>query len=451
MTAVISIFRACRAFLACSIFALLVVPVTASVLLSVDEALELVSRSRAMVEERGLTGHSNLDMIRGDILARMGASIEVEARAEQGGEPTGALRVRYAVLQGTTVAGDEVVRAIDELPILAVAATQAVGETRIKNAAELRLTAARKSLNEALGYYAEWVPVIEAFGLDASAARAEAIRRLGERADQLSSFLKVTRQDRTQLARLLATTPEYSAAKLRALELDQRIDVTVNSLRTVADYLRDLGVDTSDYQKLLVQVTGNVSDAGLDTTVISALISDWYETAVEWGFEEGPRLFVFGAHAQKLRLARDVGEVKEEAGRRGALAGRRAVVVGGARTPFLKAFTHFTTMDSIALADAGYESIMINCNPETVSTDYDTSDRLYFEPLTDEDVLEILRDAESQNIIDVDAMGQGVLYGESVNHQVTRICQLHCHVCIAAVDCHATVCNQRDGRLSGAL
>ncbi|MGN6539005.1 MAG: carbamoyl-phosphate synthase large subunit, partial [Mesorhizobium sp.] len=44
-----------------------------------------------------------------------------------------------------------------------------------------------------------------------------------------------------------------------------------------------------------------------------------------------------------------------------------------------------------ALAEAGYESIMINCNPETVSTDYDTSDRLYFEPLTAEDVIEILK------------------------------------------------------------
>jgi carbamoyl-phosphate synthase large subunit len=43
-----------------------------------------------------------------------------------------------------------------------------------------------------------------------------------------------------------------------------------------------------------------------------------------------------------------------------------------------------------ALSDAGYETIMINCNPETVSTDYDTSDRLYFEPLTAEDVLEIM-------------------------------------------------------------
>lgn len=45
---------------------------------------------------------------------------------------------------------------------------------------------------------------------------------------------------------------------------------------------------------------------------------------------------------------------------------------------------------SFALADAGYETIMINCNPETVSTDYDTSDRLYFEPLTLEDVLEVI-------------------------------------------------------------
>jgi len=45
---------------------------------------------------------------------------------------------------------------------------------------------------------------------------------------------------------------------------------------------------------------------------------------------------------------------------------------------------------SFALADAGYETIMVNCNPETVSTDYDTSDRLYFEPITYEDVMNIV-------------------------------------------------------------
>jgi carbamoyl-phosphate synthase large subunit len=49
---------------------------------------------------------------------------------------------------------------------------------------------------------------------------------------------------------------------------------------------------------------------------------------------------------------------------------------------------------SFALHDAGYETVMVNCNPETVSTDYDTSDRLYFEPLTLEDVLEIVHAEE---------------------------------------------------------
>src|SRR5690625_7351231 len=43
----------------------------------------------------------------------------------------------------------------------------------------------------------------------------------------------------------------------------------------------------------------------------------------------------------------------------------------------------------MAIGSAGYETVMVNCNPETVSTDYDTADRLYFEPLTFEDVMEV--------------------------------------------------------------
>ena len=57
---------------------------------------------------------------------------------------------------------------------------------------------------------------------------------------------------------------------------------------------------------------------------------------------------------------------------------------------------------SFALADEGFETIMINCNPETVSTDYDTSDRLYFEPLTLEDVLEVIHaEAKSGELVGV--------------------------------------------------
>ncbi len=60
---------------------------------------------------------------------------------------------------------------------------------------------------------------------------------------------------------------------------------------------------------------------------------------------------------------------------------------------------------SFALRDAGYETIMVNCNPETVSTDYDTSDRLYFEPLTKEDVLNVI-DAERPDKVVVSLGGQ---------------------------------------------
>ncbi|MDC4227057.1 MAG: hypothetical protein MPW15_23150 [Candidatus Manganitrophus sp.] len=54
---------------------------------------------------------------------------------------------------------------------------------------------------------------------------------------------------------------------------------------------------------------------------------------------------------------------------------------------------------ALALREDGYETIMVNCNPETVSTDYDTSDRLYFEPLTLEDVLEIVRREQPEGVI----------------------------------------------------
>src|SRR5207302_5507197 len=53
-------------------------------------------------------------------------------------------------------------------------------------------------------------------------------------------------------------------------------------------------------------------------------------------------------------------------------------------------FDYACVQAAFALRDAGYETVMVNCNPETVSTDYDTSDRLYFEPLTLEDVLEVV-------------------------------------------------------------
>ncbi|HUZ91391.1 MAG TPA: carbamoyl-phosphate synthase large subunit, partial [Methylocella sp.] len=71
---------------------------------------------------------------------------------------------------------------------------------------------------------------------------------------------------------------------------------------------------------------------------------------------------------------------------------KKIVVLGGGPNRIGQGieFDYCCCHASFALREAGFETIMVNCNPETVSTDYDTSDRLYFEPLTSEDVLEIL-------------------------------------------------------------
>ena len=68
----------------------------------------------------------------------MGAEIEVEPESERGGEPSGRLRVRPSRLRGTEVGGEEIPLAIDELPLVALAACFAEGETTIRDAAELR-------------------------------------------------------------------------------------------------------------------------------------------------------------------------------------------------------------------------------------------------------------------------------------------------------------------------
>ncbi|MBK9011845.1 carbamoyl-phosphate synthase large subunit [Novosphingobium sp.] len=76
---------------------------------------------------------------------------------------------------------------------------------------------------------------------------------------------------------------------------------------------------------------------------------------------------------------------------------RKIVILGGGPNRIGQGieFDYCCCHACFALEETGYETIMVNCNPETVSTDYDTSDRLYFEPLTGEDVLEILRVEQS--------------------------------------------------------
>ena len=83
---------------------------------------------------------------------------------------------------------------------------------------------------------------------------------------------------------------------------------------------------------------------------------------------------------------------------------KKVVILGGGPNRIGQGieFDYCCCHAAFALKDAGFEAIMVNCNPETVSTDYDTSDRLYFEPLTAEDVIEILRaEQESGELVGV--------------------------------------------------
>ncbi|MBS0327018.1 MAG: carbamoyl-phosphate synthase large subunit [Proteobacteria bacterium] len=80
---------------------------------------------------------------------------------------------------------------------------------------------------------------------------------------------------------------------------------------------------------------------------------------------------------------------------------RKIIVLGGGPNRIGQGieFDYCCVHAAMALSEDGYETIMVNCNPETVSTDYDTSDRLYFEPLTLEDVLEIVRVEKPAGVI----------------------------------------------------
>jgi carbamoyl-phosphate synthase large subunit len=87
--------------------------------------------------------------------------------------------------------------------------------------------------------------------------------------------------------------------------------------------------------------------------------------------------------------------------------GRKVVILGSGPNRIGQGieFDYCCVHASFALRDAGFETIMVNCNPETVSTDYDTSDRLYFEPLTYEDVLNVIA-AERPEAVIVSLGGQ---------------------------------------------
>ncbi len=103
----------------------------------------------------------------------------------------------------------------------------------------------------------------------------------------------------------------------------------------------------------------------------------------------------FEAHTPYLYSTYDAEDEAEPSDR------RKVVILGGGPNRIGQGieFDYCCVHGVLALREEGYEAIMVNCNPETVSTDYDTSDRLYFEPLTKEDVLAIIEAEKPEGVI----------------------------------------------------
>src|SRR5207249_3747504 len=105
----------------------------------------------------------------------------------------------------------------------------------------------------------------------------------------------------------------------------------------------------------------------------------------------------FEAHTPYLYSTYEPGDDESKPAR----AKKKIVILGGGPNRIGQGieFDYCCVHAALALREDGFETIMVNCNPETVSTDYDTSDRLYFEPLTLEDVLEVLAKEKPEGVI----------------------------------------------------
>ena len=209
-------------------------------------------------------------------------------------------------------------------------------------------------------------------------------------------------------------------------------DAGPQRLRYVADALR-LGVDESEVQRLsridpwfVAQIADIVREerllAGLE---LERLDLDTLRRLKRKGFSDARIAALLGIREQEVRAHRTglglhpvfkrvdscaaefrattayLYSTYEEECEAEPTTEPKVIVLGGGPNRIGQGieFDYCCVQAAFAMREAGYESIMVNCNPETVSTDYDTSDRLYFEPLTLEDVLEIVRVEQPEGVI----------------------------------------------------
>ncbi len=260
-------------------------------------------------------------------------------------------------------------------------------------AADATLTTTMKSVGEAM-----------AIGRNYAQALQKALRSLERRGssfhwgsqpkskEELLELSKVPTDGRIvtvqQALRLGATADEiFQATKIDPWFIDQI--VLINEIALEVAQAADLNEEVMQYAKSFgfsdaqIAELRNLTEHEVRTIRYSQNIRPVYKT-VDTCAGEFPALtpYHYSTYEQETEVR--------------ASTAKKVVILGSGPNRIGQGveFDYSCVHASFALHDAGYETIMINCNPETVSTDYDTSDRLYFEPLTLEDVLEVIH-AES--------------------------------------------------------
>ena len=188
-----------------------------------------------------------------------------------------------------------------------------------------------------------------------------------------------------ELFEATAFDPWFTGEMMKIIEVEQALRSREASSIPPELLLKAKQLGTSDAR--IAQLTGSVEQ---DIAKLR------WQLGIRPGFKTVDTCAAeFASYTPYLYSSYDAGSDAEPSDR------EKIVILGGGPNRIGQGleFDYCCVHAAMALRDAGYETIMVNCNPETVSTDYDTSDRLYFEPLTLEDVLEIIAREKPRGVI----------------------------------------------------
>ena len=256
--------------------------------------------------------------------------------------------------------------------------------------ADPRLTTTMKSVGEAM-----------AIGRSFSEALMKALRSL-ERKEAIFSWPEINPSELSSLLQSMKIPTEYRLQQVqKAMWAGASIDQVYEATKIDRWYLRQ--IEMINEQALIISQPGELSHELLRTTKVQ-------------GFSDNQIALLRGVSEEEVRRARHHLEIRpvyktvdtcaaefeaftpyhyssyEEETEVRPRSTPAVIILGSGPNRIGQGieFDYSCVHASFTLRDAGFETVMINCNPETVSTDYDTSNRLYFEPLTLEDVLEVV-------------------------------------------------------------